>query len=44
LEEVLENPPAFLQEQFTQLYNAIGRDVENFIQNTITEEIESIKK
>jgi hypothetical protein len=44
LEEVLENPPPFLQEQFTQLYDAIGRDVENFIQNTITEEIESIKK
>jgi hypothetical protein len=39
LEEVLENPPPFLQEQFTQLYDAIGRDVENFIDNTITKEI-----
>lgn len=38
-EEVLENPPAFLQEQFTQLYDAIGRDVENFIDNIITKEI-----
>jgi hypothetical protein len=44
LEEVFENPPPFLQEQFTQLYNAIGRDVNEFIEQTITEEIKSIKK
>lgn len=39
LEDALENPPAFLRDDFVRLYEAIEQDVENFIMNTITKEI-----
>ena len=41
LEDAFERPPAFLQTQFTQLYEAIGQDVENFIINTFEKYIPS---
>ena len=41
LEDAFERPPAFLEAQFTQLYEAIGQDVENFIINTFEKYIPS---
>jgi hypothetical protein len=42
-EDVLLNPPPQLSDQYTLLYDAIGQDVENFLIQTINQEIESIK-
>lgn len=41
-EALLENPPAELQDEYNALYEAIGRDVENFIEQTVDKEFPSI--
>jgi hypothetical protein len=40
-EDVLINPPAEFRDEYEQLYQAIGEDVENFIINTINKELPS---
>lgn len=41
LEETLINPPLEMRTYYTQLYDAIGRDVENFIDKTIIDIIQT---
>jgi DNA-binding ferritin-like protein (Dps family) len=41
-EALLENPPAQFQQEYEALYEAIGQDVENFMDKVITKEFPSI--
>jgi hypothetical protein len=41
-EELLENPPAEFAEEYEALYEAIGRDVENFMEKVVNKEFPSI--
>lgn len=41
-EALLENPPAEFQDEYDSLYEAIGRDVENFMEKVVTKEFPSI--
>jgi hypothetical protein len=41
-EDILENPPIAFRDEYDQLYDAIGRDVENFLEKTINKELSSI--
>lgn len=43
-EALLENPPAEFQDEYNSLYEAIGQDVENFIEQTINKEFISIQQ
>lgn len=41
-EALLENPPPEFQNEYNALYDAIGQDVENFIEMTVNKEFPSI--
>jgi len=41
-EALLENPPAEFRDEYESLYEAIGQDVENFMDKVITKEFTSI--
>jgi DNA-binding ferritin-like protein (Dps family) len=41
-EALLENPPAEFREEYEALYEAIGRDVENFMEKVVNKEFESV--
>ena len=41
-EALLENPPEEFQDEYNALYDAIGNDVENFIEQTVNKEFPSI--
>lgn len=44
LEALLENPPPEFQDEYNALYEAIGRDVNNFIEQTVDFELMSIQE
>ena len=41
-EALLENPPAEFRDEYESLYEAIGQDVENFMDKVVTKEFQSI--
>ena len=41
-EAILENPPAEFRDEYNRLYEAMGRDVENFIAQTVNKEFTTI--
>ena len=41
-EAILENPPQEFQDEYNALYEAIGNDVENFMEQTVNKEFPSI--
>jgi len=41
-EALLENPPQEFQDEYNSLYEAIGNDVENFMEKVVTKEFPSI--
>jgi hypothetical protein len=43
-EALLENPPQEFRDEYNSLYAAIGRDVENFIEQTVDKELMSIRE